>query len=189
MRLKIWVGLVLSLAAGAAQAVGLEVALSNESAYAEVFGDSALVGRGGVELSAGAFYNEDDDWSIQLGAVVQGVPAGAEKPYSFGLGLQGYFIKTDDVEGDAQALALGGYGKYHFSGNIPIAVGAELFYAPPITTFDDADDVLDFTTRVEAELIPSTALFLGYRYYQVDSDDDGNYRLDNNVHLGVRFTF
>lgn len=189
MRIRILVGAILILAGGTAHALGLEVALSNQSAYAEVFGDSALFAAGGVELSAGGFYNDDDDWSVQLGAVVQGVPAGADKPYSFGLGLQGYFIKTDDVQGDAQALALGGYGKYHFSGNIPIAVGAELFYAPKITTFDDADDVLDFTTRVEAELIPSTALFLGYRFYQVDSKDDGNYKLDNNVHIGVRFTF
>jgi hypothetical protein len=187
--MRIAASLVLSLLGGAAHAVGLEVALSNESAYVEVFGDSALFGGGGVELSAGGFYNDDDDYSVQLGAVVQGVPAGAQKPYSFGVGVQGYFIKTDDVQGDAQALALGGYGKYHFSGNIPIAVGAKLFYAPSITTFDDADNVLDFTARIEAELIPSTAVFLGYRFYRVDSKDDGNYELDDNAHLGVRFTF
>jgi hypothetical protein len=189
MRIRIVTGLVLSVLGGAAHAVGLEVALSNESAYVEVFGDSALFGGGGVELSAGAFYNDDEDYSLQLGAVVQGVPAGAQKPYSFGVGVQSYFIKTDDVQGDAQALALGGYGKYHFSGNIPIAIGAKLFYAPSITTFDDADNVLDFTARIEAELIPSTAVFLGYRFYRVDSKDDGNYELDDNAHLGVRFTF
>ena len=41
MRMRIVAGLVLSLLAGAANAVGLEVALSNESAFVEVFGDSA----------------------------------------------------------------------------------------------------------------------------------------------------
>jgi len=38
--------------------------------------------------------------------------------------------------------------------------------------------------------MPQTTAFIGIRHFEVDTDDEGNYDLDDDqVHIGVRLTF
>lgn len=163
----------------AAQAQQLELALSQETADA-----SLLVNN----FDFGLFFNEDDDIALDAGLLVTGVPAG-ETPLTFGLGAKIYAVDIDDPSEDVYALAIGGEAKYTIPANTPMAVSAGLFYSPEVTTSSDADNLLDFTTRFEIELVPQTSAFIGYRFFEVDLEDGGDHELDENVHLGVRLRF
>jgi hypothetical protein len=68
-------------------------------------------------------------------------------------------------------------------------VTGHLFYAPKITSFGDADDVLDYIIRVEMEFVPQVMGFLGYRLLEADLDGGGERELDDNFHIGVSLIF
>lgn len=176
-------------ATNAVQAADLELALSGESAAAELFMDSSSLASGGADIRFGLLFNEDDDLVGSLGLVVRGTPAG-QQPYSFGLGAQIYMASVDSLDEGLTALALGGGVKYYIPANMPIALGGELFFAPSITTTGDGDSFLDFRVRAEVELLPSATAFVGYRSLSSEFDGDvDDYDIDDNLHLGIRLQF
>lgn len=171
------------------QATELELALSPESVHGEFITDSSLVGTGGANLSAGLLYNEDDDILGNLGLIVSGMPAG-QTPFSFGLGARFYAgrVKQRDDQTNYN-LAIGGRAKYTIPANIPMHAGAQIFYAPKITSWSDSEQLLDFALRYEIEFVPQTSAFVGYRLVKVDLEEGGNPKLDNNVHVGIHLSF
>jgi hypothetical protein len=170
-------------------AAELELALSNESIKAEFITDSSLIAQGGADLSLGFFYNDDSDLLGNLGLMVAGMPAG-ETPFSFAVGTRFYGGRVKQRNDQTvYALAIGGRGKFTVPANIPMHVGAEIFYAPKITTWSDGKDLLDLTLRYEIEFIPQTLAFVGYRFLRTNLDEGGNAKLDNNVHLGIKLSF
>jgi hypothetical protein len=188
MKLKYWLTALTIGFAFPIQASEFELALSKDSAAIDILNDSNVIGTGGAELSIGALYNEADDILGHIGLLVRGVPAG-EQPFSFGLGGRLYFAALDKPDASVGALALGAGGRYLIPGNIPMAVGGDLYYAPGITTFSDADDLLDIKIRFEADVLPSATAFIGYRNVVTSLEDGPNYDIDENVHLGIRILF
>ncbi len=188
MKLNHWLaGMLLGLACGA-QAAEFELALSKDSAAIDILNDSAMLGSGGAELSFGGLYNDADDIEAHIGLLVRGVPAG-EQPFSFGLGGRIYFANLDEPDASVGALALGAGARYLIPGNIPMAVGADVYFAPGITTFSDGEDLLDLKIRFEADVLPSATAFIGYRNVVVNIEDGPSYDIDENVHLGIRILF
>lgn len=181
-------GLLAYCAAWPVQAADFEIALSQETASLELIADSDIVGVGGADLLFGLLFNEDDDIMGSLGMLAYGVPAG-EQPFSFGLGGKIYYVSLDQADASASALALGATAKYHIPGNMPMAFGGELYFAPGITSFQDADQFLDFRLRYDIDILPSATGFLGYRLTTVDFEAGGDYDIDDNVHLGIRIQF
>lgn len=189
MKTKFWLTtLLLGLASSSVQAAEFELALSKDTAAIDILSDSAVLGSGGAELSVGALYNDSDDVLGHIGLLVRGVPAG-EQPFSFGLGGRVYLASLDKPDAGVGALALGAGARYLIPGNIPMAVGGDIYYAPGITTFNDADDLLDLKIRFEADVLPSATAFIGYRNIVVGLENGPNYDVDENVHLGIRILF
>ncbi len=180
-------GILLGLACGA-QAAEFELALSKDTAAIDILNDSAILGSGGAELSIGGLYNEADDIEAHLGLLVRGVPAG-EQPFSFGLGGRLYFTSLDIPDASVGALALGLGASYLIPGNIPMAVGGDVYFAPDITTYGDGEDLLDLKIRFEADVLPTATAFIGYRNVVVGIEDGPSYDVDENVHLGIRILF
>ena len=171
------------------EAADFDIALSEETASLELIADSDVVGVGGADLLLGLFFNEDDDYMGSVGMLAYGLPAGPEQPFSFGLGGKLYYASIDEPDASASALALGATTKYHIPGNMPMAVGAELYYAPGIVSFQDADQLLDFRIRFSIDVLPSAAGFIGYRLTTVDLEGGGDHDLDEKIHLGIRVQF
>ena len=188
MNPKYWLATAMIGLSVSAQASEFELALSKDSAAINILNDSDVIGSGGAELSIGALYNEADDVMGHIGLLVRGVPAG-EQPFSFGLGGRLYFASLDQPDASIGALALGAGGRYLIPGNIPMAVGADIYYAPGITTFSDADDLLDIKIRFEADVLPSATAFIGYRNVVANLENGPSYDIDENVHLGIRILF
>lgn len=177
------------LMASSIQASELELFLGSDTAALKILSDSASVGVGGADLQIGGFFNDADDYLIELGMLVQGRPAG-EQPTSYGLGAKAMFGGIDQPDKGLGGIGLGGIIAHHIPANMPVTLSAELYYAPGITSFRDADGMLDMTLRAELAVLPAASAFLGYRQLSVDLDGvSGDYDLDDEIHLGMRFQF
>ncbi len=70
-----------------------------------------------------------------------------------------------------------------------MAVVANIFYAPEIITFDDADDILDVNVRYELQVASRAVGFVGYRLLDRGRDNAGDDQVVEDVQLGLRFAF
>jgi len=173
----------------AANANDFEAALSKETAQFTFHSDSSLIGWGGADLSLGLFYNDDSDLVAQ-GSLVQMRQPSEDTPLTFGVGVKAYLGHLDDISQDIAAFAVGGEVRYTIPGTMPMAVYARGFYAPKITSFADAEEVIDYTIGFQLEILPRTIGFVGIRHLEFDTDDEGSYDADDdNIHIGVRLTF
>lgn len=177
------------VAATAVSANELEIALGGDTAALKIVSDSASIGAGGADLQLGAFYNDDDDYMFDLGMIVQGRPAG-EHPTSFGLGAKAMVGGVDNPDLGFGAVGLGGKVSHHIPNNMPVTLSAEIFYAPSITSFNDAESVMDLTVRAEMDVLPAASLFVGYRQLSVEFENiSDDYDLDDEFHIGMSFQY
>ncbi len=163
--------------------------ISRDTAQLGVVLDTGAVGGpGGADFSAAAFYNDSSDWLFSLGLKASGRPAG-NQPMVFGVGAKAYLGMIDKPDSNFQSLALGGDVRHVIPANMPVSLGLEGYYAPRVTSFSDGRELLDLGARIEVEVTPGAAGFLGYRYIQADLNQKKRYRMDDNVHFGVRLDF
>ncbi len=174
-----------SVPAGAAD---LDLALSNQSAMAEIIADSSSIASGGADLHVGLLFNELNDVVGHAGLIVRGTPVN-EHDVSFGLGAGIYYASLDKPNGNVGALALGFGLKYTIPGNTPVGLGGSIFYAPDVTTFSDGNSLVDLKLRAEIDVLPSATAFLGYRKLASDLTSGGEHKMDDNIHVGIRIQF
>ena len=185
----ITLGVLAIVAMPIAQASDFEAALSGETAQFTFRSDSSLIGWGGADLGLGLFYNEDSDFVGQI-SLLQMRQASAENPLTFGVGVKAYLGSLDDVNADVGGLAIGGQIRYTVPGTMPMAVYLEGHYAPGITSFSDADAIIDYTFGFQIEALPQTIAFVGIRHLEFDLDNGPDYEADDdNLHIGIRLTF
>ncbi len=190
MRMK-WLFAVLLLGCSAgAQAMGLDIALSKETAQFEFNFDSSAVGFGGAQFDAGLFFNSDDDYMGSFGLKAVGKPAG-NIPLSFGVGARAYAAFIDTPDRRVDAIGIGGEIRYHIPANMPMSIGLEAYYAPDITTFSDGKRWTDAKIDYTLEVTPGTAFFVGARLLETrfEQSGEGTYKLDDNAHIGIRLLF
>ncbi|RMG53689.1 MAG: hypothetical protein D6717_10885 [Gammaproteobacteria bacterium] len=185
---RILAGGLLALAAGLAQAGELDFYLSNKSLQANYRTDTAAIGYGGGWLSFGGFHNDNGDNQLDIGLSVEGAPS-SDQPFSFGLGIRGYFAFLDTPNENVQALALGGVGRFHIPAKMPMALAGRLYYAPDITSFGKADSLLDWGVDYEIEVMPSATGYVGYRKETIGLSGLPDHDLEDRFHVGVRLVF
>ena len=188
MTKRILAGAALALAATLAQAGELDFYLSNKSLQARYLTDTAAIGYGGGWLGIGGFHNDRGDNQLDIGLSVQGTPT-SDQPFSFGLGIRGYFAFLDTPSENVQALALGGLARFHIPAKMPMAVAGQIHYAPDITTFGKGDSLLDWGLDYEIEVMPSATAYLGYRKETIGLSGLPDHDLEDRFHVGVRLVF
>lgn len=181
-------GLLLFTVATGVGANDFEAALSKETAQFTLRSDSSLIGWGGADLSIGLFYNDESDFILQAG-LLQMRQASEENPLTLGVGVKGYLGQLDDPDEDVFAFAIGGQIRYTIPGTMPMAIYAEGYFAPEITSFADTENLLDYTIGFQIEVLPQTTAFVGLRHLEVEIDDGDYDADDDNIHFGVRLTF
>ena len=172
-----------------ANANDFEAALSQETAQFTFHSDSSLIGWGGADLALGLFYNDESDIIAQASLLQMRQPS-EETPLTFGVGVKAYLGYLDDSDENLAGIGIGGAVRYTIPGTMPMALYARGFYTPDITSFADANEVIDYTIGFQLEILPQTVGFVGIRHLEIDTDDDGSYDADDdNIHIGVRLTF
>lgn len=181
-------GIALAAILPVAEAADFEAALSQDTAQFTFRSDSSIIGWGGADLGIGLFFNEDDDY-IGSFSLLQMRQASQENPLTFGVGIKGYLGHLDGPDATVAGLGIGGQVRYTFPGTMPMAVYLEGYYAPEITSFADADEIIDYTLGFQIEALPQTIAFVGIRHLEFEVDGDDYEADDDSLHVGVRLTF
>ncbi len=151
-------------------------------------------GYGGADIGFGALINEHNDVLANASILVSGSNAGDVKALHFGVGAKAYLGILDGPKGSSGAnggaVAIGANIRYVFSSAMPFAVLAEVYFAPDVTSISDFDGLLEYRIALELEVTPSARAYIGYRKLEVGLDGfAGDYEVDNEAHIGVRFEF
>ena len=184
-------GLVLLLAAGAAQAGGFASVAFNDD-VADLWGGFQLgknKDEGGFLLGARYLYSDEDNVDASLPAAVAGFSGQpkANPAIHFLLGVQ-WFLGEAANE-DAQAFAVGGSGRWAPEQWKGIFVGARLFYAPDVFTMGDTDGLTEWAAQGGYQINEKIRAFLEYTKITVDVDNVGDVDVDDTAKVGLAFDF
>lgn len=160
----------------------VELGLEEETFW---FSYRNLFRRGSGHLAAGILAGDEDELVANVRIMRYGEPD-PDTPLGLGVGIALYGITADDPDFDAYAVALTGSIDYVTETAYPVRLGLEASWAPDVSTFDDADEILDLWARVEVELSTWASAFLGYRTVRVGVEDASTREIGDSVQLGVR---
>lgn len=190
---KLCVSLLGLISATAVNAGGLDINLSKETASVNYLFNASQLSSGGADASVGVFYSDKDDVDVTIvngKVLVAGNIQGADQYLKFGVGAKAGVGRARRAEDNIGYLGLGARLGYLIpSASVPMGVFAEAFYAPDITSFGEAEEVVEVTAGFEAEVAPSAKGYIGYRFLNVEVEDGGDVDLDKNIHLGVMLEF
>jgi hypothetical protein len=161
---------------------------------------TASFGYGGADIGFGALINEYNDVIANGSILVTGSSAGDVKGLHFGVGAKAYLGTLEgpgpgpgpgqgSLDVDGGAIAIGGRIRYLFPGTTPLAILGEAFYAPEVTSISDFDGLVEYRLALELEVTPSARAYIGYRNLEVTFNNDIDYEVDDEAHIGVRFEF
>jgi hypothetical protein len=187
---RILISVLLILLSASASAQRLDINLKQDSArftYITLIGGSTF---GRTELNAGILYNEDDNSATDIGLQVIDV-AGSKTPgLELGVGPRFYYLKHDDTDSSAAAIALGGQLRYKIPSVQRLSIVGRLFYAPSITSTLDADNMYEGGLGVSYEILPTANLYVNYRKIRAKFNKGvGAETIDSGTVVGMDFTF
>lgn len=163
----------------------LEFAISGDGLWLEY---QSSLRRANGYASIGLFGNEDDDYALDGRLMRFGMPS-RQTPLGLGIGLGLFGASVEEPDSEVVAVTLVGAAEYALRLDYPVRIGAELAFAPDVSTFSDGEEVLDLLARVELDLSTWATAFAGYRQLELDLDDGGEHELDSSFQAGVRLGF
>ena len=87
-------------------------------------------------------------------------------------------------------VGLGGFFRYRLPGVPEVSVAGYGYYAPPVISFSDADNIFDADLRLQYSLIPTARVYVGYRYTGIKIEDvSDRFELGDGAHVGLRLDF
>jgi hypothetical protein len=107
---------------------------------------------------------------------------------SFGVGPQAYVSLLSDVKkSDVAALAVGANARYELIRSLGAAAIGSAFYSPGVLTFGNARNLYDFTAGAEVRFASRVTGMGGYRWFKYSIKDGPDYRVANEVFVGIRW--
>jgi len=188
---NLFAGLCLTLFALHAQAGALDLKLNSKMAELVFLTENATFGYGGADIGMGVLSNENNDLFVNASILVSGSGTGDVRALHYGVGGKVYAgrlkLQPENLEGGG--VAIGAMVRYVFPASTPLAVLAEGYWAPSVTSFSDFDGIREYRFAVELEVTPSARAYIGYRKLRTVLDNSANYDVDEKAHVGVRFAF
>ncbi len=178
------------LASGTAMADMLDVNLNNNTAQFQYSTAGGPNDQGRANIHGGVLYNNANSILGNVGILVNNNLESAPG-FSVGVGMEGVIAVIKDVQPNrytASAVALDALLRYAVPATHVAFVG-EVHYAPKILSFGDTVRYSQNVVRVEYELAPSTAVYLGYRQTTFGLKNTRAADLDHGVHVGFKMAF
>jgi len=176
-----------------AVAGALDFRVGSDVAELTFLTQTASFGYGGADIGFGALINEYNDVIANASILVSGSSTGDVKALHFGVGAKAYVGTlegpNDVLDIDGGAIAIGARIRYVFPGNTPLAVLGEAYYAPEVTNLADFDGLIEYRVALELEVTPSARAYVGYRKLEVTFNNNVDFEVDDEAHVGVRFEF
>jgi hypothetical protein len=188
MSLRHFVALSLFAVSTATFADALDINLRDNSAQIQY---SAALGRatlGKTEMHMGYLYTSKTNNSFaDFGILVKDQVSPDAPGLAVGFGLKGLIARVNSY--NASAVALGGLVRYSPPAVPRLGLVASVYWSPNILTFGDADRSIETGMRVEYEVIPQAAAYIGYRKIKFGIKNFPDTTLEDGVHVGVRMSF
>ncbi len=185
------VALSLLALATTAMADTVDLNLRNSSAqfqYSAAMGREAL---GKTELHIGGLYsshaNNTKNTLGDFGIVVKDEVGSQVPGFSVGVGIKGLVAHTQGT--NESGVAIGGLIRYSPPGMSRLGIVGQVYFAPNITTFGDADRYVESVARFEFDVIPTAAAYIGYRNIKFSLNNGPDVTLDEGAFIGVRMSF
>jgi len=177
-----------------AAAGAIDFLVAKDTAELTFYTQTSSFGYGGADIGFGALLNEHNDVVANASILVSGTSKGDVKALHFGVGAKAYAGRLEgpgstSLNVDGGAIAIGGRIRYVFPGQTPLAVLGEIFYAPEVTSISDFDGLSEYRAALELEITPSARAYVGYRRLEVTHTRNIDYKVDDEMHIGVRFEF
>ncbi len=109
-----------------------------------------------------------------------------ESGLKVGLGVKANYTK------DYVSLPLGMTFEYELPSVtvVPMSLRADVYYAPKVLAFDNANKYFEYRVEYDAEVIEHGHVILGYRHITTDYDDvRGDFTYNASAYIGFNFEF
>jgi hypothetical protein len=167
----------------------LDVGLSNTTAQFKYGVSSGLAGKS--EVYAELMYNDVNSVIGGMGLLVANDEMNTPG-LTFGVGAKAVAatIKNAPSRKNASAIALGLQVRYELPSERRVALAGELYMAPKIITYGDAERYQQYGVRAEFSMSRQVQIYAGYRKTLfVISSTGADAVLINGPHLGVQLSF
>lgn len=168
-----------------AYADSIDLRLNDNMAEITYATSAANLGLQDGDVSVGFLFNTDNDLVGSVGFQTVGR---VDNYLSFSIGLKGYGVRVDEPREGLAAFAVSGGVGYTIP-NSPVTVALGGAVAPDILTFGDSSGIQEWSLRLQAQLLPNAAVYVGWRELRVQLDDAPTHRVDNDLHLGLKLGF
>ena len=147
----------------------------------------------GLHVSAAALHHQDDGDLFSAGLHVVDVRPSNRSTY-IGVGAQALVFSTDGGDRyedyDGAGLGVGGFFRYSFPRAPDVSLAGYVYYAPPVVTFMDAENMFVSDLRLQYSVIPTARIYAGYRYNSMRVEEvDKRFKLGDGGHVGVSIDF
>ena len=162
----------------------LDISLADD--VARVAYDATQMGSG-LHINLAALHHEDDGDMVSAGLHVVDVRPSTSHLY-IGVGAKVIAFTTDDFDG--AAMGVGGFFRYSFPAAPDVGLAGYAYYAPPVVSFGDAENMLNSDIRLQFSLLPTARIYGGYRYNSIRIEDiNDRYKLGDGAHFGLTIDF
>jgi YfaZ precursor len=147
---------------------------------------------GKTEFHLGILYVNKNNLLSDFGVLVKDELGDNAPGFSVGVGIKGLVARVrgdNPTTSNASALALGGLVRYSPPPIPRLGIVGQVYLSPSIVTFGDADRYVEIGAQMEYEVIPQSAVYLGYRRIGFGLKAKPYTILDEGFHLGVRISF
>jgi hypothetical protein len=179
-------GLILVCGSAVAVADEVDLTLSDNSALFRYIQHSNS-SYGHSELDAGFLYTNSSDFLAMVGMQVKGEAGSGSPGLHVGVGVKGFSVNTVDY--GVLAVAIGGELHYSLASMSRLSFRGQLYHAPAIVTFMDANRFTYGALSIEYKLLQQATMYLGYRNVTVGRKGFANADLDDDTHIGMRIEF
>lgn len=165
----------------------VDINLRDNSAQLQYFAPLGRDTIGTSELHAGFLYNNKSDRFADFGIAVKGPVGGSDSGVAAGVGLKGLVARVNS--NDVLALALGGQARFALPTIVPLSIAGQVYFSPSIVTYRDADRFVEGSVRLEYQVIPQAAAYIGYRRLSFGLKSKPDTVLDSGFYIGARMSF
>ena len=113
-----------------------------------------------------------------------------QKSIRGGFGGRFYYV-SPEVSGfdDFQSLGLGGYVDFKVPELRGVIVGAEVYFAPSVTTSGDYDSLREIAFKIRYHIYQNSDIYLGLRYIDASGNGGRDFEIDENPQIGFTLRF
>lgn len=165
----------------------LDLSLSDTTA--RIAWDATQVSSG-MHLNAAYMHGSEENAEgdlISAGLHVVDVRKSQSRLY-MGIGGNVYVFSSDETTGGA--LGVGGFFRYGLPFNPDLAVSGYAYYAPPVVSFSEVENMFDADLRLQYSVITSAHVYAGFRMNSIKPENaDDRFKFGDGLHVGLRLDF